>query len=418
MTFLVANILNQMQTGYKTAAADLAYLNSLERVRNNLVEIPEYLDLYIITGEQDAKDAFVRGWKNFDTDIVDLKTTQDSLSINYLNQIRSLFFAWVEYVADPKVRLYESGVGEDSLRAAEAVITGREVENQYLLTARSLMTTLFQRRLSSQTIMIESSNSLGAGLGDFVTLVNVLFAVFAAALGFFLTRSLTKPLTQLKEGTRNIMESKFIPLDIQRSDEFGDLADDFNQMSIMLRENYTRIRSYSDLMTTLNENEVLVDVLRKSLDLLCKQVNAVNGAFYVFDRETNRLELQTGYALREDQSSITSFAIGEGIPGECARLKEPIEVSDMPNLVQFPVDTGLNSIMPKYAYAVPVMFQENLVGVLILGSTTKFDEFTRGLISSAAPQIGVAITNAQNFEATQALTEELTGKHGELNAKR
>ncbi len=417
MTFLVTNVLNQMQTGYGSAATDLAYLNSLERVRNTLVEVPEYLDRYLMTGEQDAKDAFVRGWTEFDSDIVDLKDTDDSLAISYLSQIRSQFFAWVEYVADPRVAIYENQLSHDSAEAVLAAIQTLEMENQYLFTARSLLNTLFQRKLSAQTVMIESSNNLGAGLGEFVTLVNILFVVFAAALGFFLTRSLTKPLSQLKEGTRNIMESKFVPLQIDRTDEFGELADDFNEMSKMLRENYTRIRSYSDLMTTLNENESLVDVLRKSLDLLSRQVNAVNGAFYIFHRDTNRLELNTGYALRQDRSSISSFAMGEGIPGECARLKSPIEVTDMPNLVQFPVDTGLNTVMPKYAYACPVMFQDNLVGVLVLGSTTRFDEFTKGLIESASPQIGVAITNAQNFEATQALTQELTEKHTELNAK-
>ena len=417
MTFLVSNVLNRMVTGYETAALDMSYLSSLDRVRNSLVEVPEYLDRYLVTGEQDAKEAFVRGWKDFDGDIAELKDTKDSLAINYLSQIRSQFFAWVEYVADPRVRLYEGAFDKDSVVLIEQSISDLERENQYLFTARSLLNTLFQRKLSSQTIVIESSNSLGTGLGDFVTLVNILFAVFAAALGFFLTRSLTKPLGQLKEGTRNIMESKFVPLNIERTDEFGELADDFNQMSRMLRENYTRIRSYSDLMTTLNENESLVDVLRKSLDLLSKQANAINGAFYIFNKETKRLELNTSYALRQERSSVTSFAIGEGIPGECARLNEPVEVTDMPNLVQYPVDTGLNSIMPKYAYACPVTFQDNLVGVLVLGSTTSFDEFTRGLIDSAAPQIGVAITNAQNFEATQALTEELTEKHTELNSK-
>ncbi len=417
MTVLVTNILNKMQEGYTTAADDLAALNGLERVRNTLVEVPGYLERYLATGEQESKEAFVRGWREFDVEIVELKQTRDSLAINYLNQIRSQFFAWVEYVADPRVRLYEGDLDPDSLRRGEEALVRLELDNQYLFTARDLLNSLFQRKLSSQTLMIDSSNKLGAGLGDFVTLVNILFAVFAAALGFFLTRSLTKPLSQLKEGTRNIMESKFVPLNIDRTDEFGELADDFNQMSKMLRENYTRIRSYSDLMTTLNENESLVDVLRKSLDLLAKQANAVNGAFYIYHRDTNRLDLNTSYALRQERSSVTSFAMGEGIPGECARLKEPIEVTDMPNLVQYPVDTGLNSIMPKYAYACPVMFQENLVGVLVLGSTTSFDEFTRGLIESAAPQIGVAITNAQNFEATQALTEELTEKHTELNSK-
>src|SRR3989338_7670553 len=418
MTYLATRVLNQMEFSYTTAANDLEALNSLERVRNNVVEIPEYLSLYLSTGDKDAKNAFVQGWQNFDSDIATLKKwSSDSLTVESLSQVRNLFFAWVEYVADPKVRIYEGNMSRDSVIAIEREVRAIEADSKYLFHARAQMTLLFQKRLSSQAIMIESATNLGAGLSGFITKVNVLFAVFAIALGFYLTWSITKPLGQLKDGTRNIMESKFIPLAINRTDEFGELADDFNLMSTMLRENYTKIRAYSDLMTALNENETMNGVLSKTLDLLCQQVQAVNGAFYLFDRETNRMTIRGGYALRADRTAISSFAVGEGIPGECARLKKAIEVTELPDLVQFPVDTGLNTIVPRYIYASPVMFQDNLVGVLILGATKPFDEFTKSLVFSAAPQVGVAITNALNFEATQALTRELTSKHAELNQK-
>ncbi|MEK6650033.1 MAG: histidine kinase dimerization/phospho-acceptor domain-containing protein, partial [Bacteroidota bacterium] len=411
-------VLDQMQTGYASASSDITFLNTLTRLRTGLAETPDYLNLYLTTEDKSARDAYAIGSRNIDADIIELKSlAKDSLTVNYLDQARALFVAWQEFVVQPRVRLLEETLPADSVRSLTASIREAELEGRYLFTLRAVLNTLVQRQLSSQSVLIESARTLGAGLGQFIILVNVLFALFAVALGFFLTRSITRPLNQLRDGTRDIMQSKYVPLDIQRSDEFGELAEDFNTMSTMLRENYTRIRSYSDLMTALNENETLNDVLSKTLDLLCQQVQAVNGAFYLHDRETNRLNLRGSYALRADKTAITSFAVGEGIPGECVRLRIPLEVNDLPQLVLYPVDTGLNTVTPRSAYAVPVMFQDNLVGVLVLGSTKPFDGFTKELIASAAPQVGVAITNALNFEATQALTLELTSKHAELNAK-
>ncbi|MCU0453569.1 MAG: response regulator [Bacteroidetes bacterium] len=418
MTLLITRVLNQMQSSYASASADIAFLSSLTNLRTSVGETPDYLELYLSTKDPGARDAYISGAKAVDEAFTDLRGhAADSLTASYVDQARSLFRAWQEYVVQPKVRLAEEKLSVDSVATLTAMHREAELNGRYLFQMRSILTTLVQRQLSSQSIQMEGARTLSAGLEQFIVFVNVLFALFAVALGFFLTRSITRPLNQLREGTQNIMDSKFVPLDVQRSDEFGELASDFNTMSTMLRENYTRIRSYSDLMTVLNENESTSGVLSKSLDLLCQQVQAINGAFYLFDRETNRLSLRGSFALRADRTAIASFAIGEGIPGECARLRQGLEVNDLPQLVSFPVDTGLNTITPKTAYAVPVMFQENLVGVLVLGATKPFDEFTKALISSAAPQIGVAITNALNFESTQALSQELTSKHAELNAK-
>jgi HAMP domain-containing protein len=418
MTFLITRVLNQMQSGYATASADIAFLSSLTNLRTSVGDTPDYLELYLSTKDPSARDAYEAGSRSIAEGFSDLRSlAKDSLTVNYVDQARTLFNAWQEFVVQPKVRLAEEALPADSAQILEATLREAELRGRYLFEMRTILTTLVQRQLSSQSIEMEGARTLSAGLEQFIVFVNVLFALFAVALGFFLTRSITRPLDQLREGTKNIMESRFVPLDVQRSDEFGELASDFNTMSTMLRENYTRIRSYSDLMTVLNENESTSGVLSKSLDLLCQQVQAINGAFYLFDRDTNRLTIRGSYALRADKAAIASFAVGEGIPGECARLRTALEVNDLPQLVSFPVDTGLNTITPKTAYAVPVMFQENLVGVLVLGATKPFDEFTKALISSAAPQIGVAITNALNFESTQALSQELTSKHAELNAK-
>ncbi len=292
-----------------------------------------------------------------------------------------------------------------------------EVENNYLAQARVLRAAVFEKMLLSQAQRIEYARELGSELTQFIIFINILFAIFAIALGFVLSRSITQPIDQLREGARNIMESKFIMLDFHRIDEFGQLADEFNKMSNMLNENYTRVKGYSDMMTTLNRNDSFTGVVSESLDLLCQQTHSGTGAIYIFDKNSNKLSLSGKFAMSNDGRSQSSFSIGEGVVGECARLKQSLEISDAALNAHFPIETGIHSSIPAYTYAFPILFQENLIGVLVLGSLQQFTKLTRDLLESALPQIGVAITNVQNYEATQELSREISKKHDELNTK-
>ncbi len=109
--------------------------------------------------------------------------------------------------------------------------------------------------------------------------------------------------------------------------------------------------------------------------------------------------------------------MGEGIPGQCAAMKQTIEINDFAAAKDFIIDTGLVNVVPAYILAVPVLFQENLVGVIVLGSMKSFDVQRRELMDNSAPQIGVAITNAINLESTKKLSSEIAIKNNELNSK-
>jgi signal transduction histidine kinase/DNA-binding response OmpR family regulator len=94
-----------------------------------------------------------------------------------------------------------------------------------------------------------------------------------------------------------------------------------------------------------------------------------------------------------------------------------LEVKNIPILSGFSVDTGLVEVAPYSVLAVPILFQDKVLGVLLLGSMNRFDELQKEIINNSVPQLGVAITNARNFEASQKLTREVARKNDELNSK-
>jgi signal transduction histidine kinase/DNA-binding response OmpR family regulator len=418
MTWIVTNRQVTIEKEYKSSSSEVRFLENLERLRAAIVDIPEYLDLYSKSRNDQYRIEFLKGLNDFGPLVEEIKKGYpDSTSSVTLDQIETLFYDWTHYVGEPRLLLQTGSIPRDSVEIIRASLDKLESERNYLAQARLLTVAIYEQSLVSQSLRIDNARELGSELTRFIIIVNILFAIFAIALGFILSRSITRPLEQLREGTRNIVDSKFVTIDLHRVDEFGQLANEFNYMSAMLNENYTRVKAYSDMMTTLNRNDTFSGVVSESLDLLCQQTHSGVGALYILKKGINKLVLSGQFAMSKQQRSQTTFDIGEGIVGECARLKQSLEVFDAVRNDMLTIENGIQSHVPAYIYAFPIQFQENLIGVLVFGSMQKFTVLTRSLVEGVLPQMGVALTNVQNYEETQELSREISKKHDELNTK-
>jgi signal transduction histidine kinase/CheY-like chemotaxis protein/HAMP domain-containing protein len=416
-TVVTLYFLTQIQNNYSQAAVDMTATSNLDRLRDLIVDIQSAADEYMYTSLPEKRTAYDNCWKDFDNEIISLqKRYKDSTDLQTLKQIRTSFYAWVANIGDKKILLASSELTIDKFGNEIRSIGRQQASNQYLETAQTLIRSLYQQRLTAVPKNIENSIDLSKNIATFVVLVNVLLAVFAMALGFILTRSITKPVEQLRGGTQNIMKGVYEPITLHQRDEFGDLANDFNEMSKMLQYNYNRLTAYSELMTALNRHESLANVELASLQILCLHTDASVGALYLLEIDSNVLRLASGYALQNIDHRM-EYKIGEGIPGQCAAMKQTIEVNDFIAAKDFIIDTGLVSVVPTYVLATPILFQENLIGVIVLGSMKSFDEHRREIMDNSVPQIGVAITNAMNLESTKKLSSEIAIKNDELNGK-
>ncbi|MEX0602853.1 MAG: HAMP domain-containing protein, partial [Bacteroidota bacterium] len=299
MTVLTLNILSQIQGSYTEAAVDTRVLTNLQRLNGILTDVPEAATMYALTGGAFARSTYESGWKDLDAVMAELrKDVQDSLLHRSLGEIRTLFFTWMERVGDRKILLAEQTSNRELFTAQLRALAEEEEQGLFLARARDLQKEIRQRFVNNQFRRIDHAGNLSRDVGRFIGMVNILLAIFAVALGFVLTRSITKPIQLLKFGTKGMMEGRFEPITLNRTDELGDLASDFNQMATMLGNNYTRLNAYSELVTALNTFVDIEDVENKSLELLCQHAGASMGALYLLNPETRMLELSAGYALR------------------------------------------------------------------------------------------------------------------------
>ncbi|MGA7161458.1 MAG: response regulator [Bacteroidota bacterium] len=418
MTLLTLYLLSEIEKNFSFTSNEIKTLTNVESIRHVLADAPDNANLYLLTGDESAKASYENAIKEFDDAMsaIDNGAT-DSLLVSSFGEVKSITYKWIGEIGDKKIKLGTDRKAGANVDDEVATLASEEVKTQYLNQARSLVRDMSRELSSSQQHNLDRATSLGKDLAAFIGLVNILLAVFAVALGFVLTRSITTPVRILKEGTQNIMAGKFDPINLNRSDELGQLAADFNKMSTMLGNNYTRLNAYSELVTALNAYADLNTIEHRSLQLLCHHAKASVGALYLMNEEGNILELSAGYALKEKGERVKTFAMGEGIPGQCAAEQRVLEVKNIPILSGFAVDTGLVEVAPYSILAVPILFQDKMLGVLLLGSMNRFDDLQKEIINNSVPQLGVAITNARNFEASQKLTREVALKNEELNSK-
>jgi signal transduction histidine kinase/CheY-like chemotaxis protein/HAMP domain-containing protein len=325
-------------------------------------------------------------------------------------------YEWKRNIGDRMISIADSGIRGELLDRRLRELAGIEEEFRYLDGAQTLLQGMYHDQLSSLPLGIGTGITKVKDVEFFIIVINVLLAVFSIALGFVLTRSITKPVELLRGGTQNIMGGKYDQIEMHRKDEFGELAADFNRMAVMLQNNYGRLTAYSELMTTLNRYDTLTDVQSKSLEILCTHTRSAVGALYILDSAKGTLTLVAGYALKSE-AAIQEYRIGQGLPGQCASMSQTLEVADVTAASAFVVETGLVSVVPSHVIASPIVFQENVIGVVILGSTQRYDDLKRDVISNSLPQMGVSIMNAMNNDATKKLSKEIAGKNQELGNK-
>ncbi|HTP80951.1 MAG TPA: response regulator [Bacteroidota bacterium] len=418
MTVLTLNILSQIERNFNVAANDTRALGSLEQLRYYLNEVPPAANEYAIAQSPGARLIFEAGWQGFDAAALDLqKELADSVSVQNLIKIKELYTGWVENIGNKLMAIPDRNLNPAQLRAVLDTLTRLETQIGYMSTARKLAREIYEKGVSTQPVNIERATSKTRDLGLFIGLVNVMLALFAVALGFVLTRNITTPIRLLKEGTQKITTGTFEPIDLERSDELGELAEAFNRMAYLLGSNYSRLQAYSELVTTLNNIEEIREVESRSLQLLCAHTQSAVGALYLLDKDEKTLRLVANYGFNATNSEIAALNLGEGIPGQCALERQVIEISDIDPSTQFVIKTGFSELLPKSLIAVPIVFQDRLLGVLVLASMQSFDQAKKEIINNSVPQLGVALTNAMNNEATRKLSMEIATRNEELNSK-
>jgi CheY-like chemotaxis protein/signal transduction histidine kinase/HAMP domain-containing protein len=220
-------------------------------------------------------------------------------------------------------------------------------------------------------------------------------------------------------------------LAVSSGDETGSLAASVQRMQTVLRQvaiesaerDYvkTGIARINDAMRgRVNVDDLCTAAIHEMASYLGARVGAIflmNGG-----GPEPVLEFRAGYAYDNPDQCATVFRIGQGLVGEAALSKVPIQVHDLP-AGYIKVCSGLGEGCPACITLAPLIFQERVNGVVELGFFESPDGVRLEFLEQALPALAVTIETvrgreqlARSLAQEQVLTEELQQQQDELKA--
>jgi HAMP domain-containing protein/CheY-like chemotaxis protein len=224
---------------------------------------------------------------------------------------------------------------------------------------------------------------------------------------------------------------------VEAAGEVEELRDNINQMIMNLRET-TDVNAQQDWLNTntarftgmLQGQRDLKTVSRLIMSELTPLVQAHHGAFFLMERpegaaeEDGILRLIATYGYKERKNVTNRFKVGEALVGQSALEKKSILISEAPN-DYIRISSGLGEAAPVNLIVLPVLFEDQVMAVVELGSFQAFSQIHQGFLEQLSETIGVVLNTIQAnmrteelLRQSQGLTQELQSQSEELQAQR
>lgn len=196
------------------------------------------------------------------------------------------------------------------------------------------------------------------------------------------------------------------------------------QMTNMLRDMSAKteqeawIKNGQAGLANLMRGDLTLHELSKNvISYLAKYLGALVGAFYcVSPNERDLLYLTGSFAHQYRKGNRNEIRFGEGLVGQCAIEKESIIFSDVPE-DYVSINSSLGSSVPHSIIVVPLLFENEVFGVIELGSSKPISEKALSLLNQVNESIAISIRSAQDSGRIKLLLEESKKQASELQAQ-
>jgi signal transduction histidine kinase/HAMP domain-containing protein len=214
---------------------------------------------------------------------------------------------------------------------------------------------------------------------------------------------------------------------VEASGEVAGLKDKLNEMIRNLRET-TQQNVEQDWLKTNREH--FTRILQGQRDLaatagmilseLAQLVSAQHAVFYSMTSSSAGsepvLELLAGYGFEERKNISTSFRLGQGLIGQCAKEKKRILITQVPD-DYVKISSGLGEATPLNIIVLPVLFEGSVHAVVELASFSAFSPIHKTFLDSITESIGVVLNTIEANTVTENLLVQSRSQAEELRSQ-
>ena len=222
-------------------------------------------------------------------------------------------------------------------------------------------------------------------------------------------------------------------ISVEAQGEVAELKDNINAMVWSLRET-TQANQQQDWLKTnlariagmMQGHRDLAVVAELIMDELAPLTGAQHGTFFLTEPTADgdiQLRLIAGYGLRAEKTAPIQYRLGQSLIGQVARSKRSVVVANLPE-GYVTISSGLGEAPPANLAIVPILVEDQVLGVIELASFTPFSQVQTDFLEQLTETLGVnfntIIANARTdtlLEESQRLTSELQARSEELQAQ-
>ncbi|MEV6205214.1 HAMP domain-containing protein [Streptomyces sp. NPDC051771] len=241
-----------------------------------------------------------------------------------------------------------------------------------------------------------------------------------------LAGNLTRQVRAIAEVASAVAEGDLTrSITVEASGEVAELKDNINAMVGSLRET-TRANQEQDwLKSSLARMSALMQghrdlavVAELVMDELTPLVSARYGAFYLAEEGADGVELGLvgSYGRPAGDRDRVRFRLGESLVGQAARSRRTIAADDVP-ADYAAISSGLGSTSRGSLVVLPVVVDEQVLGVIELMSFSPFTSVHRDFLEQLMETVGVNLSTIVANARTDELLDESQRLAGELRSR-
>lgn len=391
---------------------DLNVLQNAQELHKLVVDAETGQRGFVITGKDEFLEPYIDALSNFDVlwDEEIVLVNDNIPQVERLGRIRSLFNKWQDIAAKPEIEARRDSTFLYAIQLVEKG-TGKTVLDQVREEFRKFIqieNDLEQvRKIQAQEIEYKTKQIVFVGW-----VISILLLIVIAIV---LIRSIIPAMARLRSASDLIAKGDLsTQIPIVGNDEITELSYSFNTMADNLRtskkvndDSLWLQSGVSSISEKLSGEFDVTELAKNTLNQLILDIDAQIGSFYYL--ENNNLILIASYGLNLENTK-QQFSLGEGIVGQTAITKKPYLLKNVPENYTY-VSTSVVSIQPINIAIIPVIFEEEVLGIIEIASISTISDLHLNLLNAISNRLGTAMSLAQSRETLKLNDKELKMKN-------
>ena len=244
--------------------------------------------------------------------------------------------------------------------------------------------------------------------------ITAITAIIVLLIALVITRRLVRPIRTITAWVNRVASGDYVQgAVLSGHNEISELSRSFSEMTEKLRNviNDNDRKSWQQegqagLNNCMRGEQELSEVCKNILSYLARYLDMQTGAMYVIDDE-KKLQLMASYAWSKRKQSSNSFEIGEGIVGQAALERQVIELTSVPE-DYMNIESGLGRTSPKTIITVPLIYEEEIKGVVEFALLRDLTEDQRDFLEDSLENVAIGINSAQYRTRVNQLLDKTT----------